>query len=44
MVLIHFIHQRKMKIEYVFNHKARYTNDIYEIYSILSKEDGTNEK
>ena len=34
------------KIEYTFNHKARYTNDInYEIYSTLEQgEDGTNEK
>jgi DNA (cytosine-5)-methyltransferase 1 len=33
-------------IEYVFNHKARYTNDInYEIYGTLEQgEDGTNEK
>jgi len=34
------------KIEYVFNHKARYTNDInYEIYGTLEQgEDGTSEK
>jgi len=34
------------KIEYVFNHKARYTNDInYEIYGALGQgEDGTSEK
>ncbi|TXB66168.1 DNA cytosine methyltransferase [Vicingus serpentipes] len=34
------------KIEYVFNHKARYTNDInYEIYETLEQgEDGTSEK
>lgn len=34
------------KIEYVFNHKARYTNDInYEIYGTLKQgEDGTSEK
>ncbi|CAM3795922.1 DNA cytosine methyltransferase [Flavobacterium gelidilacus] len=34
------------KIPYVFNHKARYTNDInYEIYRILDQgDDGTNEK
>jgi DNA (cytosine-5)-methyltransferase 1 len=34
------------KIEYVFNHKARYTNDInYEIYGTLDQgEDGTSEK
>lgn len=34
------------KIEYVFNHKARYTNDInYEIYKTLEQgEDGTSEK
>ena len=34
------------KIEYVFNHKARYTNDInYEIYKTLDQgEDGTSEK
>ena len=34
------------KIEYVFNHKARYTNDInYEIYRTLEQgEDGTSEK
>ncbi|CAL2104634.1 DNA cytosine methyltransferase [Tenacibaculum sp. 190130A14a] len=34
------------KIDYVFNHKARYTNDInYEIYGTLEQgEDGTSEK
>ncbi|PKP51524.1 MAG: DNA cytosine methyltransferase [Bacteroidetes bacterium HGW-Bacteroidetes-12] len=34
------------KIDFVFNHKARYTNDInYEIYKILKQgEDGTSEK
>ena len=34
------------KIDYVFNHKARYTNDInYEIYETLGQgEDGTSEK
>lgn len=34
------------KIEYIFNHKARYANDInYEIYGTLEQgEDGTNEK
>lgn len=34
------------KIDYVFNHKARYTNDInYEIYGTLKQgEDGTSEK
>lgn len=34
------------KIEYVFNHKARYTNDInYEIYGTLEQgEDGTSDK
>jgi DNA (cytosine-5)-methyltransferase 1 len=34
------------KIEYIFNHKARYTNDInYEIYRTLEQgEDGTSEK
>ena len=34
------------KIEYIFNHKARYTNDInYEIYGTLGQgEDGTSEK
>jgi DNA (cytosine-5)-methyltransferase 1 len=34
------------QIEYVFNHKARYANDInYEIYRTLNQgEDGTNEK
>ena len=34
------------KIEYVYNHKARYTNDInYEIYGTLGQgEDGTSEK
>jgi DNA (cytosine-5)-methyltransferase 1 len=34
------------KIEYVFNHKARYTNDInYEIYGTLEQgEDGTSER
>ncbi len=39
------INQRKI-IEYVFNHKARYANDInYEIYSTLEQgEDGTSEK
>ena len=33
------------KIDYIFNHKARYTNDInYEIYSTLKQgEDGTSE-
>jgi len=34
------------KIDYIFNHKARYTNDInFQIYSILDQgEDGTSEK
>jgi DNA (cytosine-5)-methyltransferase 1 len=34
------------KIDFVYNHKARYTNEInYEIYKILAQgEDGTNEK
>ena len=34
------------KIEYVFNHKARYTNDInYEIYGTLEQgEDGTSKR
>ena len=34
------------KIEYVFNHKARYTNDInYEIYGTLEQgEDGTSKE
>lgn len=34
------------KIKYIFNHKARYANDInYEIYSTLAQgEDGTSEK
>ena len=37
---------RKNKIDFVYNHKARYANDInYEIYSKLGQgEDGTNEK
>lgn len=37
---------QKRKIDYVFNHKARYTNDInYEIYGTLDQgEDGTSEK
>jgi DNA (cytosine-5)-methyltransferase 1 len=39
------INERR-KIDYVFNHKARYTNDInYEIYGTLGQgEDGTSEK
>ena len=34
------------EIDYVFNHKARYTNDVnYEIYSLLDQgEDGTSDK
>ena len=36
----------RRKIEYAFNHKARYTNDInYEIYGTLGQgEDGTMRK
>ena len=34
------------KIDYVYNHKARYVNDVnFEIYKILNQgEDGTNDK